>query len=243
MFFTGLAILLVALNGPIHDLSDYYLFSVHMVQHLLLTEIWAPLFLLGLPTWLVAAIVRRPTLGRLARALAHPVLAGGLLSASIVLWHTVPFYQLMMANHDVHIATHILFMVTAVIAWWPVCSPSVEAGALRPPAKMLYLFVLGIPMTVVASIISLSKTVLYPWYSTAPRVWNLTPLADQQLGGLIMWVPGGLVLWIAITVVWFQWSAAETRTERHAAGEAAAGETAAGPSAVPPPFPASSMPR
>jgi len=76
---------------------------------------------------------------------------------------------------------------------------------------MLYLCVLGIPMMSVAAIITLSDRILYPWYSTAPRVWGLTPLMDQQLGGLIMWVPGGLALWIAITAVWFAWSRKDSK--------------------------------
>jgi cytochrome c oxidase assembly factor CtaG len=77
-----------------------------------------------------------------------------------------------------------------------------EAGRLREPAQMLYLFLLGVPMQIVAAVITLSDTVLYPWYATAPRTWGLSPLDDQQLGGLLMWVPGGLGLWIAITGVW-----------------------------------------
>jgi putative membrane protein len=66
-------------------------------------------------------------------------------------------------------------------------------------------------MAVVAALITLSDGVLYPFYAAAPRVWGLSPLADQQIGGLLMWVPGGLVLWLAMTVVWFRWAAREER--------------------------------
>jgi len=205
-FFAGLLVLLLALNGPLHDLSDYYLFSMHMVQHLMLTQIMAPLLILGLPAWLVSAIVAKPGMRRAARFWGHPLVAGGLFIVAIVFWHLIPFYDLMMRNHNIHIATHLMFMVTAVMAWWCVCCPLRDAGRLSEPAQMLYLFLLGVPMQVVAAVITLSDTVLYPWYATAPRTWGLSPLDDQQLGGLLMWVPGGLGLWIAITAVWLVWA-------------------------------------
>ncbi|MGH7724574.1 MAG: cytochrome c oxidase assembly protein [Candidatus Eiseniibacteriota bacterium] len=205
-FFGGLGIMLVALNGPIHDLSDYYLFSIHMVQHLMLTEIWAPLFILGLPAWLVRGLVVETGLGRVARFWGSPLVGGGIFTACLALWHTIPFYDLMMRNHDIHIACHLMFMVTAVMSWWCVCCRVPEAGKIKEPAAMLYLFLLGVPMQILAAIITLSDRVLYPWYQTAPRVWGLTPLADQQFGGLIMWIPGGLALWIAITALWIVWA-------------------------------------
>ncbi|MEP7028882.1 MAG: cytochrome c oxidase assembly protein [Candidatus Eisenbacteria bacterium] len=205
-FFVGLTVMLLALNGPLHDLSDYYLFSVHMVQHLMLTQVMAPLIILGLPAWLVGAIVSRPGMARAAKFWGSPLIGGGLYISSLVFWHLIPFYDLMMRNHNIHIATHLMFMITAVMAWWPVCCALPEAGRIREPAKMLYLFLLGVPMQVLAAVISLSDRVLYPWYATAPRTWGLTPLDDQQWGGLIMWVPGGLGLWLAITVVWLVWA-------------------------------------
>jgi putative membrane protein len=214
VFFASLLLLFFSLNGPLHDLSDYYSFSAHMVQHLLLTEVWAPLLILGLPPWLVGALVRRPAWGRAARFWSAPLLAGGIFIVSLGLWHTIPYYDLMMRNHNVHIACHLMFMVTAVMSWWCVAAPLPEAGKLKEPAAMLYLFLLGVPMQVIAAIITLSEQVLYPWYSTAPRVFGLTPLADQQLGGLLMWVPGGLALWIAITVLWVRWARHTERIER-----------------------------
>jgi putative membrane protein len=204
-FFVGLVVMLVSLNGPLHDLSDYYLFSIHMVQHLMLTQIMAPLLILGLPAWLVAAIVARPGFARAARFFGHPLIGGGLFIVAIIFWHLIPFYDLMMRNHNIHIATHLMFMVTAVMAWWPVCC-ALPSLRINEPAQMLYLFLLGVPMQIVAAVITLSDQVLYPWYATAPRTWGLSPLDDQQLGGLLMWVPGGLGLWIAITAVWLVWA-------------------------------------
>ena len=95
------------------------------------------------------------------------------------------------------------------MAWWPILSASRLLPALPSAAQLLYLFVLGMPMTVVAAFVTGADRPLYGWYATAPRLFGLTPLADQQLGGIIMWVPAGIVPLVAFTVVFFRWAAAE----------------------------------
>jgi putative membrane protein len=205
-FVGGLIVLLVSLNGPMHDLSDYYLFSVHMVQHLLLTLLFPPLIILGIPGWLLRPVLQHPSVLRTARLLTHPLVAALLFTATIVVWHLAPYYDLMMRDHDVHIVTHLMFMVTATIMWWPVMSPAPELPRLPYGLGMLYLFLVGIPMQLVAALITLSGQVLYPWYAVAPRTWGLSPLDDQQLGGLLMWVPGGLWMFLAIGVLFFLWA-------------------------------------
>jgi putative membrane protein len=205
-FVAGLIVLLVSLNGPMHDLSDYYLFSVHMVQHLLLTLLFPPLTILGIPGWLLRPVLRHPPILRIARLLTHPVVAAVIFTATIVVWHLAPYYDLMMRDHDVHIVTHLMFMLTATIMWWPVMSPAPELPRLPYGLGMLYLFLVGIPMQLVAALITLSGQVLYPWYAVAPRTWGLSPLDDQQLGGLLMWIPGGLWMFLAIGVLFFLWA-------------------------------------
>jgi putative membrane protein len=202
-------VLIASLNGPIHDLSDYYLFSAHMLQHLLLTLVLPPLLLAGTPGWLLRPLIRSPLMLRVARGLTHPVAAGLFFSVALTAWHTVPLYDLMMRDHDVHVFTHLLFMVAAVIMWWPVMSPLPELPPLGLGLRMLYLFLVGIPMQLVAAIITLSDSVLYRWYAEAPRTWGLSPLDDQKLGGLLMWVPGNLYLFGAIGVVFLVWARQE----------------------------------
>jgi putative membrane protein len=208
-FVGALVVLLGSLNGPIHDLSDYYLFSIHMVQHLLLTLVLPPLLLAGTPGWLLSPLVRHPAVRSVARVVTHPIVAGGLFTVTLAVWHTVPAYELMMEDHDVHVFTHLLFMVTAVIMWWPVMSPVPELPALGLGPRMLYLFLVSIPMQLVAAIITFADSVLYEWYAAAPRTWGLSPLDDQKLGGLLMWIPGNLYLFGAIGVVFFIWAGQE----------------------------------
>lgn len=213
-FSLSLAVLLLALNGPLHDLSDGYLFSAHMLQHLLLQLVWPPLLLAGLPGWLLTPVFRRPAVGRLARLLTHPVVAGALFALVLVAWHIPALYDVMMQNHDMHIVTHLMFMGTAVLMWWPVMSRSPEVPPLPYGPRMLYLFLVGIPMQAVAAPITLADSVLYHFYAEAPRTWGLTALQDQQWGGLLMWVPGGLYMGAALAVVFFQWARREEAEDR-----------------------------
>jgi putative membrane protein len=205
-FCFGLMILLLSLNGPIHDLSDYYLFSAHMGQHLLLTLVLPPLLIAGTPGWLLQPLLRRPAVLRVARVLTHPVVAAAIYSLTIAVWHLAPYYDLMMRDHNVHVATHLMFMVTATLMWWPVMSPVPELPRLPYGLGMLYLFLVGIPMQLVAAMITVADGVLYPWYEAAPRTAGLSPLDDQRLGGLLMWVPGNLWMFLAIGVLFFKWA-------------------------------------
>jgi putative membrane protein len=208
-FFAGLAVLLGSLTGPLHDLSDYYLFSAHMVQHLLLVFAMPPLLLYGTPGWMLSPLLRHPLVLGLGRRLTRP--SGAFVSFNLVLvaWHLPPLYNLAMNHHGVHIVQHLMIMVVSVILWWPVLSPSSELPRAPYPVQMLYLFVVGLPMVMVSIFITMAESVLYPYYVAAPRVWEaLTPHADQHLGGLIMWIPGGMVFLLAISVVFFRWQVA-----------------------------------
>jgi len=92
--------------------------------------------------------------------------------------------------------------------WWPVLSPMAEFPRLSYPAQMLYLFLMTIPMSIVSVSIVYTDGILYPAYASAPRVWGLSPMDDQMLGGLIMWIPGGLYFFGVISVIFFKWQQA-----------------------------------
>ena len=208
-FTLAMLIMLVSLQGPLHELSDYYLFSAHMVQHLGVMLVMPPFLLYGLPEWMLRPAFRwRPVLA-VARVLSLPLVAFALNNVIFGAWHFPGPYDLMMRNHDVHVVMHLMIMATGAIMWWPVMSPLPELPRIAPPLQMVYLFVLGIPMMVVAALITFSDTALYTWYAAAPRIFPLDVLNDQRLGGVIMWVPGALVLWLGITMVYFRWTNGE----------------------------------
>ena len=205
LFFTALASIFLSLNGWLHDLSDYYLFSAHMVQHLVLTLVAPPLLIMGTPGWMLRPALAWRGVGPAARALTAAPHAFLLFNVVLITWHLPPVYGLAMAYHPVHIAQHLCFMVGATLMWWPILSPMPELPRLAYPAQMLYLFLLTIPMSLVAVCIAYAGEVLYPAYAAAPRIWGITPLQDQMIGALIMWIPGGLFFFAIISVVFFKW--------------------------------------
>src|SRR6266699_1778466 len=229
-FVGALVVLFLALNGPLHNLSDTYLFSAHMAQHLLLTLVFPPLLLYGTPSCVVRPLLRPRWIMGVARVVTRPLAAAIIFSAPIVIWHVPALYEAALRHHNLHIVQHLVFLSTAVIMWWPVLSPVPELPRAQHLVQMLYLFLLGIPMSVTGALITLSDSVLYPFYATAPRVGGLSPLDDQQIGGLLMWVLGGLMLWIVMTVIWFRYSAWDQRGD----AETKVPEEAYSPSSVSP---------
>lgn len=212
-FLAAVVVIFLALNGPIHELSDSFLFSAHMLQHMLLMLVMPPLLLLGLPAWLLRPALARAPVARSARALTHPVLAFVLYNIVFIAWHLPRFYNWALSAHDVHIVQHLMFMVAATLMWWPVVNPVPELQRLPDgPLQMMYLFALAVPASIVSALITFSDRVLYPFYEAAPRVMELSALDDQRLGGLMMWIPGMLIFWIAITAVYFRWTGEEIRS-------------------------------
>jgi len=206
-FFSGLLVLFASLNGPIHDLSDDYLFSAHMVQHLLLTLAVPPLLLAGTPGWMLRPLLSRNYIAPVCRFFTRAPIAFVVFNLTIAVWHLPPFYNAAMAHHNLHILEHLMFMAAAVLMWWPLLSQLPELPRLAYPGQMLYSFLMSIPMSIVAVYIAMADRLLYPAYSAAPRVLPLTPMEDQLLGALIMWIPGGLIFMIIMTVVFFKWNA------------------------------------
>jgi putative membrane protein len=206
-FFSGLLVMFGSLNGPIHDLSDVYLFSAHMVQHLLLTLAMPPLLLAGVPGWMLRPVLSRRPIAPIARFFTRAPIAFVTFNLVIAAWHLPPLYNAAMANHNIHILEHLMFMVAAVLMWWPLLSQLPEFPRLAYPGQMLYTFLMSIPMSIVAVYIAMSDHVLYPAYSAAPRVLPISPLEDQLLGALIMWIPGGIIFMIIMTVVFLKWNA------------------------------------
>jgi len=124
-------------------------------------------------------------------------------------WHLPGPYGAALEDHRIHIVEHLALIAAATLAWWPVLSPSGLLPRLHYGAQILYLFMFGVPMTVVAAMITGAEDTLYPFYAAAPRIFGISALADQRLGGLIMWVPAGLIPLLAFTVVFFRWAADE----------------------------------
>jgi putative membrane protein len=206
MFVLSLAILFFTLNGPLHDLSDYYLFSAHMVQHLVLTLVVPPLMVLGTPGWMLRPLLRNATVYALSRKLTGFGACFAIFNLVLSFWHLPPMYNLALANHPIHIVQHLMFLVASVLMWWPLTSMLPELPRASYPMQMLYCFIMTVPMSVIAIYIAMADSLLYPAYAVSARVFGITPMLDQQYGGLIMWIPGALFFYSVMTVVFFKWS-------------------------------------
>jgi cytochrome c oxidase assembly factor CtaG len=197
------------------------LFSAHAALLLLVTEVVAPLLVLGLPAWLVEGLLPAPGAAPAARAtlrrLSAPPLAGLAFTAALVVGHLPAVFAAAGRGLLAHAAITTAVLALSVLGWWCVCGPSEALGRRREPAAMIYLFALGVPLSGVGAAITLAKRPRYVIDEAAAAAHGLTPLADQQLGGLLLWVVGGLLLWVGITALWVRWS------RRHEAGAGAGG--------------------
>jgi len=121
-------------------------------------------------------------------------------------WHVPAIYELAQESEAVHIFEHLSFIGAALVGWWPVIGT--ETSRVKkpaPPIRMLYLFLLAVPCTALAAILTYAKTPLYPFYVTAPHLYGLSALQDQHLGGLLMWLPTHMFLLLTLGITFFKW--------------------------------------
>jgi putative membrane protein len=207
-FLAGVLVLGLALASPLEPLVAV-LQSAHMVQHLLLTIVAPPLLLLGTPGWLLAPALAWPGVAPVARLVTRARLAFALGNVTFLAWHLPVFYNAALRYEPVHILEHVSLLGTALILWWPVLGPAPALPRLNYPLQMLYVFLQTLPGALLGIILGMAPTPLYPSYEAAPRLWGLSVLADQQIGGLIMWV-GTNLFWLGVlTAVFFRWAAHE----------------------------------
>lgn len=211
-FLLGACAILMPLISPLDELSDQYLFSAHMVQHLLLTLVAPPLLLIGTPGWLLRPLLHHAFIRRVARVLTTPSVAFVLFNGVFMAWHQPGLYEATLRSETIHIAEHLMFIATGILNWWPVLSPLDELPRLSSPVQILYLFLDSVPMTILGALIVFAPAVLYPTYEVAPRILGLSAMADQEIAGLIMWMPGGMIYLLALSIVFYGWFNREERT-------------------------------
>lgn len=196
-------------DWPVHDLSEGYLYSVHMVQHLVYTLVLPPLFMWGTPAWTWRWLLR-PVMP-LFRFLVRPIPALIVFNGIVALTHATGFVTAAVESGAAHLAQHILLVAASFFMWWPVLSPLPEIRPMPPLAQMVYLFLQSLLPTIPASFLALANEPVYEVYERFPRLLGMTAAQDQQLAGAIMKVAGGLILWAFIVVIFFRWAAADQR--------------------------------
>ena len=205
LFHAGVLTLFLAGGSPLHDVGEQYLLSAHMVQHALFTLVAPPLLIAGVPAWLWQACLRDARVFFAARWLTRPLLAFALFNAALLLSHLPPVVDLALNVGAFHFAVHATLVVTAFLMWWPVLSPLPELPRLSYPLQMAYLFLQSLLPAVIVSFITFADSPVYEFYAEAPRLWGISPLADQQIGGGIMKLSGSLILWSFIGLAFYRW--------------------------------------
>jgi putative membrane protein len=195
-----------ASDWPMHDVSEEYLYSVHMVQHMIFSLIVPPLLLVSIPEWL-ARLIMTPggKAGVWVKRLTHPVVAGFAFNFVQIVTHLPYVVNLSIENGAFHYGVHTAVFATSLWMWAPVVSPIRE---IRPslPAQMVYLFLMSIVPTVPAGFLTFAGGALYEAYDHPVRLWGIDVTVDQQMAGLIMKLGGGLYLWSWILVLFARWN-------------------------------------
>jgi cytochrome c oxidase assembly factor CtaG len=224
-FWFGWVALVLALVSPLHWLGER-LFTAHMIEHEMLMVVAAPLLVLARPAgammWAfpyrwrapMGAMGRAPSFAAAWRFLTEPLVATVLHGVALWAWHMPALYNAVLANDAIHWLQHVSFLATALLFWW-----SLLHGRARERgygAAVFYLFVTGLHTGLLGILLTISRYLWYPTQTVFGTAWGLTPLEDQQLAGLVMWVPAGLVYAgaaLALAGIWISRTGAGLRGE------------------------------
>jgi cytochrome c oxidase assembly factor CtaG len=223
-FALGWAALVLALISPVHAWGGV-LFSAHMTQHELLMLVAAPLLVLGRPivpflwalprSWAIA-LARWSKIGTWEatwRTVSNPVIAWIIHAMVLWVWHAPALFEATLENESIHALQHASFLFSALLFWWAVIHG--HKRALGFGLAVLYMFTTALHSGLLGALLTFANSVWYPGYAGHTAVWGLTPLQDQQIGGLIMWIPAGLVYiaaGLALFAGWLRESEARARS-------------------------------
>lgn len=212
-FALGWISLVLALDSPLHEIGEQ-LFWVHMTQHEVLMLVSAPLLVLGRPLipflyalsprWRqrAAEMGRTRTFRGVWRLVSAPVSAWFISALALWAWHAPSLFTRAIENNSMHAAQHASFLLTALLFWWPLVNGAPRMGY---GVALVYVFTTAMHTSVLGALLTFARTPWYSPYVTTAPLWNLTPLEDQQLGGLIMWIPAGTLLLAAFLILLVKW--------------------------------------
>lgn len=202
-FVAAVLLLWMGSDWPMHDIAEEYLYSVHMVQHFVLSYFVPPLALLATPTWLFRLIFGHGRVKRALDWLTRPVVAGVTFNLVVMLSHIPGVVNQSVSNGPLHYTIHVLIVTTALLMWMCVCGPEPEyqVGYM---GKMVYLFLMSVVPTIPAAWLTFAEHPVYKHYDIPVRVWNVNVMSDQQAAGGIMKLGGSVFLWGIIIFIWFR---------------------------------------
>jgi putative membrane protein len=202
-FVGAMAMLWVASDWPLHDISEEYLYSAHMLQHMMLSFFLPPLVLLATPTWLLRVLIGNGRAYRVLTFLARPVVAGVIFNAVIIISHIPAVVNASVENGPLHYSIHFLVVLSSLLMWMPVVGPFPELQ-MTPIGKAIYLFIQSLIPTIPAAWLTFATGSVYKVYDQPVRVWGVSVIGDQQMAGAIMKTGGGIFLWTIIVFLFFK---------------------------------------
>jgi putative membrane protein len=201
-FIGAIVVILIALVSPLDRLGEDYLFSAHMVQHLLLGDIAPLLILLSLSRVIMRPLTRRlQSVERALGPLAHPATALLLWLALIYFWHIPALYDAALGNSALHALQHVSFFTAGLLVWWPLIQPVPMRNRLSGMWTFGYIGAAKLGLASLGLFLTWTSTVVYTYYQHVPRVWGLNALTDQNVGGAIMMVEQSVLLVSVLAVV------------------------------------------
>ena len=228
LFFLGVTLNILALMPPIDPLADQ-LFWVHMVQHLMITHLGVPFMLFGVPFFIVIRgvphwfrkhvyfpLLRSRFVWLMNQTIAKPLPALILFEVNYWFWHVPRFYNLALLNDYFHLLEHACFAITSMLLWRNLIDPHPMKSPIPLPARLLYLGFIMAANIILSAILTFEEEVLYAYEGIPLPTWweRWGHLQDQRVGGLIMWVPGGFVMLISMTIVFFVWAYREEQKDK-----------------------------
>jgi putative membrane protein len=202
-FVVAVLVLWGASDWPIHDISEEYLYSAHMLQHMMLSYFMPPLMLLAIPGWLFDAVIGNGRARLAIRFLSRPIIAGASFNLVVIVTHIPDLVNRSLSNGLLHYSLHVLLISTALLMWMPICGPD-KSYQIGYGGKMVYLFLMSVIPTVPAAWLAIADGVVYRHYDIPVRVFGLSATTDQQIAGAVMKSGGTIFLWSIIVFIFFR---------------------------------------
>ncbi len=196
-FWTGIALVVLALNSPVDALGEEHFFFVHMLQHVLIGDLAPLCFVAGLTGPILRPVLALPVVDRL-RVLTHPLVALPLWAADLYIWHIPFLYDAALHHTAVHAVQHLLFFTCGALMWAPVVETLPAPEWFGTGMKLGYIAVVRLIETILGNVFIWSSSAFYAPYRHAPQ-WGITPVHDLNLGGVVMMAEGSLVTLGALT--------------------------------------------
>lgn len=202
-FVAAMFMLWVASDWPMHDIGEEYLYSVHMLQHMVLSFFLPPLVLMATPQWLLRVLIGNGRLYRVVAQMSRPLLAALVFNTVVIITHIPSVVNASVDNGPLHYALHFLVVLTALLMWMPVVGPLPELQ-MTSIGKCVYLFAQSLVPTIPAAWLTFAEGAVYEVYDKPVRVLGMSLIDDQQMAGAIMKTGGGIFLWGIIIFIFFR---------------------------------------